>query len=170
MSARLSLVVGLMMAGALSLALWIAFDAGKDAGRDATLTEVAQRDALLRVEYDSATRLAHIAQQELTAKVQKLERELAEQKPETEIIYQTITKEVVKYAQSPANTGCIADPDFVRLWNSAKDGRDPAPTSPGERGDTSAMPTTRRDTEAGRPKVGHPLDLVRLRETSEGLR
>lgn len=148
MSPRGSLIVGLLVAAALCGALWIAYSAGHGHGVQQCQLAQAQQDDIDRKHRDQKLTEARHVQDQLVDKVSELERQLAEQKPEKEIIYQTITKEVTKYAQSPAHRGCVADADFVRIWNAAKDGRDPTATGTGERGNAPAVPDGSSGTQA----------------------
>jgi uncharacterized protein HemX len=148
MSPRASLIVGLLVAAALCGALWLAYSAGHDHGMQQCQLAQAKQDKIDRDDHDQKLRDAQTVQDDLTDKVQQLERDLAERQPEKEIIYQTITKEVTKYAQSPANRGCVADADFVRIWNAAKDGRDPTATGTGERGNAQDVPDASGNTQA----------------------
>ena len=144
MSPRASVAVGFLVAAALCGALWIAYRAGHTNGIQDCQHAQAEQDKIDREHRDEQLRQAKQVQDGLTDKVQELERELAARKPEKEIIYQTITKEVTKYAQSNTAGRCQPDADFVRIWNAAKDGRDPEATGAGQRGNAEAVPSAKR--------------------------
>lgn len=138
---RASIAIGLLVAAALCGSLWIAYSAGHSNGvQDCQLAQ-AKQDKIDQQHRDEQIRQAEQVQDGLADKVQELERELAERKPEKEIVYQTITKEVIKYAQNNVTGRCQPDADFVRIWNAAKDGRNPAATGAGQRGNAEAVPS-----------------------------
>lgn len=144
MNPRAPLALGLLVAAGYCGSLWVAYDAGHDHGMQECQLEQAKKDRIEQADRNLKLQQAQQAQDQLASQVQQLERELADRKPEKEIVYQTITKEVTKYAQTPAGVGCAADPDFVRIWNAAKDGRDPTTTGTGERGNSPAVPDAKR--------------------------
>lgn len=144
MTPRATIAVGLLVAAAFCGSLWIAYSAGHGHGVEQCQLAQAKRYQLEQADRDQKLRDAQAVQDDLTEKVSQLERELAERKPEKEIIYQTITKEVTKYAQSNSAGRCQPDADFVRVWNAAKDGRDPAATGAGERGNAQAVSDAKR--------------------------
>lgn len=134
------IAVGLVTAAALCAALWVAYSTGHDHGVQQcqlALAKVEKAKAEIR---ETKLADAKLVQDQLASHVQQLERELAERQPEKEVIYQTITKEVVKYAQSSPAGRCQPDADFVRVWNAAKDNRDPTGAGTGERGNTKPLP------------------------------
>lgn len=144
MSPRATIAAGLLVAAAFCGSLWIAYSAGHGHGVEQCQLAEAKRDRLEQADRDQKLLEAKLVQDDLTDKVQQLEKRLADQKPEKEIIYQTITKEVTKYAQSNSAGRCQPDADFVRVWNAAKDGRDPTATSAGQRGNTPSVPDAKR--------------------------
>lgn len=170
MSPRATIAVGLLTAAAFCGALWIAYSAGHGHGVEQCQLAQAKQDKIDKADRDKKLLEANKVQDDLTDKVKQLEQELAERKPEKEIIYQTITKEVTKYAQSPANSGCVADPDFVRIWNAAKDGRDPTTARTGKRGNAKALPDAGSYAKAGRSEVDDSGDLDGLHQGSPGVR
>lgn len=170
MSPRATIAVGLLVAAAFCGSLWIAYSAGHGHGVEQCQLAQAKQDRLEQADRDQKLLEANQVQDDLTDKVQQLEKQLADQKPEKEIIYQTITKEVTKYAQSPANSGCVADPDFVRIWNAAKDGRDPTTARTGKRGNAQAVPDAGSYAEAGRSEVDDSGYLDGLHQGASGVR
>lgn len=144
MSPRATIAVGLLVAAAFCGSLWIAYSAGHNHGVDQCQLAQAKQDRLEQADRDKKLLEANQVQDDLTDKVQQLEKQLADQKPEKEIIYQTITKEVTKYAQSHSAGRCQPDADFVRVWNAAKDGRDPTTVGTGQRGNTPSVSDAKR--------------------------
>lgn len=144
MSPRATIAVGLLVAAAFCGALLLAYNAGHDHGVDQCQLAQVKQDKIDQQHRAEQLRQAQQVQDDLTDKVHELERELAERQPEKEIVYQTITKEVIKYAQNNVAGSCQPDADFVRIWNAAKDGRDPAATGTGQRGNAAAVPDAKR--------------------------
>jgi len=138
------IAVGIATTIALCTALWIAYSAGHDHGVQQCQLERSRQYEIDVQQRDEQIRAAQHQQDRLTIDVQRLERELAERQSEKEIIYQTITKEVIKYAQDSPAARCQPDADFVRLWNAAKDGRDPTASGAGKRGNAQPLQDTKR--------------------------
>lgn len=60
-------------------------------------------------------------QKKAEKEIQPIEQEAARETAEAKVIYRTITRDVVKYVQSPNRTVCKLDDDSVRLRQQAID-------------------------------------------------
>lgn len=67
--------------------------------------------------------IAEAAKQKREAeeKIQPIEQKAAQETAEAKVIYRTITRDVVKYVQSPNRTVCRLDDDAIRLRQQAID-------------------------------------------------
>lgn len=59
--------------------------------------------------------------------IASVEQKAAEQKDKSQVIYRTITRDVVKYAQTPNRTVCKFDDDAIRLRQQAIDAANSIP-------------------------------------------
>ena len=79
-------------------------------------------DKLRNEERSQALQAANDARQranQLEQELRRSERLRLQSERETEVRYETIEKEVIKYVENPNASQCELDADFLRIWNAA---------------------------------------------------
>lgn len=103
----------------LLAAAWAIYDAGHDAGAAEQLAECEQRFAEVRAEHEQALTRARNTYEQLRRDAVESERQYWQKQKQSEVRYETIEKEVIRYVQRDDASQCRADDDFMRIWRAA---------------------------------------------------
>jgi hypothetical protein len=114
------------LVSAIGGAIWLTYEKGYSAGEAAEAVKCDKRVNDIREEYKQAQRDAQEEYERKKEQAVSAEREYWKENQETEVRYETIEKEVIRYVERGGNADCRVDDEFMRIWNAANANRDRA--------------------------------------------
>jgi len=114
---------GLIALIALALYWWL-YDMGYDAGYDKRSVECQQTITETKALRDKALATNAEVYERIKNEAVESEREYWKNNQETEVRYETIEKEVIRYIGADNDSSCSVDDDFMLIWRSANANRD----------------------------------------------
>lgn len=104
-------------------AIWFTYEKGVSAGEAQEAAECQKRIDTIKNNYKSALDDAQKEYERKKEQAVQAERDYWKENQETEVRYETIEKEVVRYVERGGNADCRVDDEFMRIWNAANANR-----------------------------------------------